>query len=237
MRQRKGQPSLMIVSVHQPQYLPWPGYFDKIDRADIFVLLDNVQFKKNEWQNRNRIKTAQGPQWLTVPVQYQFPQIISEVKINNCEHWQHRQKQTLRTNYRKAPFWHYQEHFLEELFSSQWQLISELNISSVKKIIELLGIATPLYIASELGCFPEHPDERLVAITQYFNADTYLAGSGGHHYMNQTIYEKAGVKVIFQDYHFPVYSQLFGKFEPYLSVIDLIYNHGPDSLNILKGKL
>jgi hypothetical protein len=227
----------MIMSVHQPQYLPWPGYFDKIAQSDIFVFLDTVQFKKNEWQNRNRIKTSQGPQWLTVPVQYRFPQIIREVQINNREHWQHRQKQTLWTNYRHAPFWHYLEPLFEDILSAPWQLISDLNICCVKRINELLGISTPLYIASELDFVHNQPDERLVAIAKYFSADTYLAGSGGHQYMNLSTYERAGVKVIFQDFHFPPYKQLFGQFEPYMSVIDLIYNNGPDSLNILKGTL
>ena len=95
----------MIVSVHQPQYLPWLGYFDKIDKADAFVLLDNVQFKKNEWQNRNKIKAAAGGQWLTVPVMYRFPQLINEVEINNRERWQHKQQQALISNYKKAPYW------------------------------------------------------------------------------------------------------------------------------------
>ena len=93
----------MIVAVHQPQYLPWLGYFDKIDRADVFVLLDTVQYKKNEWQNRNRIKTAAGPQWLTVPVTYRFPQRIGEVAVNNRERWQHKQRQAILSNYRQGP--------------------------------------------------------------------------------------------------------------------------------------
>jgi hypothetical protein len=91
----------MIVAAHQPQYLPWLGYFDKISRADMFVLLDNVQFKKNEWQNR--IKTAQGRRWLTVPVEYRHPQSINEAEINNTLKWQHKQRQAIFTNYRKAP--------------------------------------------------------------------------------------------------------------------------------------
>lgn len=225
----------MIVSVHQPQYMPWLGYFDKIDRADAFVLLDNVQFKKNEWQNRNRIKSPQGAQWLTVPVRYKFPQGINEVEINNQERWQHKQRQMLLSNYRKAPFWTSLEPLQEEIFSQPWTMLSDLNIFVVKKLAEMLGIATPLYIASELNDFPEDPDERLVAITKYFGADTYLAGGGGHDYMKLDIYEQAGIKVVFQDYHHPAYRQLFSSFEPYLSVIDLIFNNGADSLNILRG--
>jgi hypothetical protein len=225
----------MIVSIHQPQYLPWLGYFDKIARADAFVLLDTVQFKKNEWQNRNRIKTADGWQWLTVPVLYRFPQRIIEVEINNRERWQHRQRQSVASNYRKAPYWKKMEPFFESVFSSDWKLISSLNIHVVRELAGILGISTPIYVASELGDFPEDPDERLIAITAKFGGDTYLAGSGGKDYMNLDLYSKAGIRVVFQEYEHPVYSQLFGGFEPFMSVIDLVLNHGEASLSILRS--
>jgi hypothetical protein len=224
----------MIIAVHQPQYLPWLGYFDKIDRADVFVLLDNVQFKKNEWQNRNRIKTAQGPQWLTVPVLYRFPQLICEVGINTKERWQHKQRQTILSNYRKAPFWSLLEPFFEEIFAKEWQTIAELNIHVVRELATIMGIATPLYVASELPTFPEDPDERLIAISRHFAADTYLAGSGGHGYMDLAKYENAGIPVVFQEYRHPEYRQMFGDFEPFMSVVDLIYNHGKDSIEIIR---
>jgi len=225
----------MIITVHQPQYLPWLGYFDKINKADVFVLLDNVQFKKNEWQNRNKIKTADGWQWLTVPVLYTYPQLINQVEINNKERWQHRQKQAIISNYKKAACWRKMADFFERIFAGQWQTISELNIEAVQKLVEILGIETPIYIASELGKFPQDPDERLIAITKYFGADTYLAGSGGRDYMNLEKYKKSGINVIYQEYHHPVYNQLFGDFEPFMSVIDLILNHGNESLTILRG--
>jgi hypothetical protein len=225
----------MIVSVHQPQYLPWLGYFDKIDKADLFVLLDNVQFKKNEWQNRNKIKTSAGGQWLTVPVMYRFPQLINEVEINNKERWQHKQQQAVISNYKKAPSWDSLEPFFTDLFQSQWQTISQLNIHVVKTLVKILGIETPLHIASEMGDFPEDPDERLIAITKHFGADTYLAGSGGHDYMDMDKYDRNSIKVLFQDYKHPVYDQLFGDFLPFMSVIDLIFNHGDESLRILRG--
>ena len=221
------------MAVHQPQYLPWLGYFDKINRADIFVLLDNVQFKKNEWQNRNRIKTANGRQWLTVPVMYKYPQLINEVEINNKDKWQHRQRQAIISNYKKAPCWSLLEEFFEEIFSSKWQYISQLNIHVVKRLAVLLGITTPIHVASELGEFPEDPDERLIALTRHFNADTYLAGGGGKGYMDMEKYTQNGIKVIFQEYEHPVYDQLFGAFEPFMSAVDLIYNHGEKSLEIL----
>ncbi len=224
----------MIVSVHQPQYLPWLGYFDKIDRADVFVLLDNVQFKKNEWQNRNRIKTPQGPQWLTVPVRYKFPQLICEVGINNRERWQHKQQQSLLANYRKTPHWSSLEPLFNDVFSRSWNTIADLNIYVVRKLTAILGITTPLYIASELPVWSEDPDERLIAITRHFGGDIYLAGSGGHDYMELAKYDRAGVEIIFQEYRHPVYSQLWGEFSPFMSIVDLIYNQGGDAMEIIR---
>jgi hypothetical protein len=225
----------MVVAAHQPQYLPWLGYFHKIDRADIFVLLDNVQFKKNEWQNRNRIKTAQGWQWLTVPVLYKYPQLINEVMINNKVNWQPKQRQAILSNYRRAPYYERLEGFLEGILCSSWQLLSQLNVAVVKRLNAILGIDTPLYVASELGGFPQDPDERLIAITKHFRADTYLAGAGGRGYMDLDKYSQSGTEVIFQDFKHPVYTQLFGEFEPFMSVIDLIFNHGDKSLTIIRG--
>jgi hypothetical protein len=109
----------------------------------------------------------------------------------------------------------------------------ELQKSVVKKLAELLGITTPIHIASEIGEFPEDPDERLIALTKHFDADTYLAGGGGRGYMNMEKYTQNGIKIIFQEYEHPVYNQLFGAFEPFMSVVDLIYNHGEKSLEIL----
>ena len=226
----------MIVAVHQPQYLPWLGYFAKIDRADVFVLLDTVQFKKNEWQNRNRIKTADGWQWLTVPVTYRFPQRIHEVAVNNRERWQHKQRQAIVSNYRKAPCWDSIAPFIEEILTPQWDCLAALNIATVRKLAKILGIETPLYVASELPAFPEDPDERLIAVTKHFGADTYLAGSGGRDYMNLDRYEQNGIKVLFQEYRHPVYEQRFGAFEPFMSVVDLLFNHGKESLSILRGE-
>jgi len=225
----------MVVAAHQPQYLPWLGYFHKIDRADIFVLLDNVQFKKNEWQNRNRIKTAQGWQWLTVPVLYKYPQLINEVMINNKVNWQHKQRQAILSNYRKAPHYERLGGFFEDIFSTSWQFVSQLNVAVVKRLTAILGMDTPLYVASELGEFPQDPDERLIGITKHFRADTYLAGAGGRGYMDLDKYTQSGTEVIFQDFKHPVYSQLFGEFEPFMSVIDLIFNHGDKSLTIIRG--
>ena len=224
----------MIVAVHQPQYLPWLGYFDKIDRAHLFVLLDIVQFKKNEWQNRNRIKTAQGWQWLTVPVAYRFLQRINQVKINLQSNWARKHLLTLKNNYSKAPYFADYFSAFENILTQNWQWIATLNIRLVRELTELLGIPTPLRLASEMGDFPEDPDERLIAICKHLGAETYLAGIGGKNYMELRRFEKAGIEVVFQEFKHPVYPQLYGDFLPNLSVIDLLFNCGEQSLKIIR---
>jgi len=126
--------------------------------------------------------------------------------------------------------------FFEEILTPAWNSLAELNIFTVKRLAEILGIETPLYIASELGAFLDDPDERLIAITKHFGADTYLAGSGGRDYMDLSLYKQHGIEVIFQEYRHPVYEQLFGPFEPCMSIVDLIFNHGKESLHILSGE-
>jgi len=225
----------MRVAVHQPQYLPWLGYFDKIDRADLFVLLDTVQFKKNEWQNRNRIKTAQGWQWLTVPVTYRFPQRINQVKIKPQSNWARKHLLALRTNYSKAPYFSDYFDIFQKILTERWPGLAALNIRLVRAFTEVLGISTPLRVASELGPLPEGPNERLIAICQHLDAEVYLAGMGGRDYMHLGKFEKAGIEVVFQEFNPPVYPQLYGDFLPDLSVVDLLFNCGKQSLGIIRG--
>ena len=125
---------------------------------------------------------------------------------------------------------------LGDIFSSPWEYISQLNIAVVTRIARVLGIDTQICVTSELGEFPQDPDERLVAVTKHFGAGTYLAGIGGREYMDLDTYKRSGVEVIFQDFKHPVYNQLFGDFEPFMSVVDLIANHRDKSLTILRGE-
>jgi len=160
--------------------------------------------------------------------------IDSGGEINSREKWQHKQKQAIVSNYKKAPHWPMLEPLLEEIWTREWKTIAQLNIHVVRKLVEILGIETPLHVASEMGVFPDDPDERLIAITKHFGAKTYLAGSGGHGYMDMEKYERNQVKVDFQEFNHPVYRQLFGDFMPFMSVIDLIFNNGHESLQIIR---
>ena len=220
----------MIVAVHQPQYLPWLGYFDKINRADAFCYLDNVQYKKNEWQNRNRIKTSQGWQWITVPVLYRFPQKIDEVKINNAVNWRRKHLQALITNYKKAPFFHEYIEFFEKLYSRDWEFLSELNIYLIENICKMLNLRQrPTVLASNLS-LAEDPTDRLIDICKSLGGDTYLSGQDGIKYMNLECFTESGVKVVVQDFKHPVYPQLFGDFQSHLSIVDLLFCCGPESM-------
>jgi hypothetical protein len=216
--------------------MPWLGYFDKIVRSDIFIFLDNVQFKKNEFQNRNKIKTAQGWMWLTVPVLYKYPEHIDEVKINSRIDWRKKHVRALEINYQKAPYFPDLFPQVEYFYAEDSELISEKNRASVLMLLRMLGTRKETEVASALGHLPEEPSERLAAICESVKADTYLSGAGGKGYLDLEPFNKKGIKVLFQDFTHPVYLQLYGDFIPNLSLLDLLFNCGPDSLKILEGR-
>ena len=220
----------MIVAIHQPQYLPWLGYFDKIRRADVFCFLDNVQYKKNDWQNRNRLKTAQGWQWLTVPVHYRYPQKIGEVTINNAAKWKNKHLQALVSNYSRAPFFKEFSHIFEQAYSENWESLAGLNIHLIKRLGAALGIDHKPYVKASDFELSDDSTNRLIDICKKLNADTYLSGQDGVKYMNMDSFERSGIRVIIQDFQHPVYSQVFGNFQSHMSAVDLLFNCGSKSL-------
>ncbi|MFH1201746.1 MAG: WbqC family protein [Candidatus Omnitrophota bacterium] len=226
----------MIISIHQPQYLPWLGYFDKIDRSDMFVFLDDVQFKKNEWQNRNKIKTSKDWQWVSVPVMHKFPQQIRAVTINNDIDWPRQHLNALIINYNKAPYFGDYIDFFKTVYSERWTYLSELNISIIKSIVKILGIKTKLVRSCDLKQ-PGLATEHLINICKNLGADTYLSGEGGRLYLETEKFKKQGIELIFQDFRHPRYKQLYEKKQPFienLSIVDLLFNQGKESLSILR---
>ena len=224
----------MIVAVHQPQYLPWLGYFDKIRRADVFCFLDNVQYKKNDWQNRNRIKTAQGWQWVTVPVRYRFPQKINEVAINNAVAWKAKHFQTLITNYSRAPYFKKYAPIFEQVYSQDWERLSDLNIVFIERLRASLGLDQGTTVKASDFDLREDPTDRLIDICKSINADTYLSGQDGTNYMDLERFTQSGIRVIIQNFNHPVYSQIFNDFRSHMSVVDLLFNCGPESQQKIK---
>ena len=225
----------MRLVILQPSYLPWLGYFDQMFKSDVFVVYDDVQYDKNGWRNRNRIKTPQGPQWLTVPVLISgrnFP-LNREVEINNTASWQTKHLKSIVQNYMKAPFFDQCIGPVESVLRRSWRFLIDLDMAFVQMLIEQLGLKTRIYFCSDLRIPKMGKTERLIDICRYFSADTFLEGDAGKNYIDETLFVRAGVQLEFHGYQHPVYRQLHGDFIPYLSVIDLLFNHGRKSLGVL----
>ena len=225
---------MTTLAAHQPQYLPWLGFFDKLDQADVFVLLDNVQFKKNEWQNRNRIKTAAGWQWITVPVRHKFPQTIAEVEVNEDAPWRRKHLAAIDSNYAKAPYFDEVRPLIAPTLETAWSHLAPLNVELIRGLAATLGIDTRTALGSEVDA-REDPTLRLLDLCERFGADTYLSGAGARDYLDVGAFEEAGVAVRFQEFEHPVYPQLFGEFEPSLSAVDLLMNCGRESFSIIES--
>ena len=212
-------------AIHQPQYLPWLGYLDKLDQADVFVLLDTVQFKKNEWQNRNRIRTAQGWQYLTVPVRHEFPQRLEEVRINNQADWRRKHAQATEIHYGKAPYYRRFAPRFHELWGHEWEYLAALNEAMLAVLADAFGLTTRIAKASQFEARDE-PTGRLVDLCNAVGADCYLAGAGGRGYLNLAEFDSVGIDVEFQDFVSPEYEQVYRPFIVGLSAVDLLFNCG-----------
>lgn len=227
----------MIVGIHQPNYIPWIGYFYKILNSDVFVILDDVQYIKNSFINRNKIKTPQGDCWLTVPVCYKgnFGSNINEVKINNELKWNDRHLKTISMNYSKAKYFNKYYEDIYNIIKSEYTYIDQLNINLITYFCKQLKIHTKIVKSSELNV-NGNSTERLINICKTLKADTYLSGKGGEKYQDEDMYRKNGIKLIYTNFKHPFYTQLWGEFIPNLSILDLLFNCGEESIEIIKNK-
>lgn len=229
----------MKIAIAQPTYLPWLGYFDLLDQVDRFVLLDSVQFEKRSWQQRNRIKTPTGLQWLTIPVvsRGQSDQCIVDVEIQEARFW-HDHLRTVELNYRRAPFFQqYYPAWSDLLKSGSSELrLAELNIALLRWFAEVLGIKTPLFRSSELPVEGKRTD-LLASICQWAEAKTYLSALGSAAYLldDLPLLTDSGIDVFFQHYEHPEYRQLFPPFQPYAGILDLLFNEGERALEIIRS--
>lgn len=224
----------MIITIHQPEHLPWLGFIHKTSMADVMVLLDNVQFRKNYYQHRNKIRISSGFSWITIPIQkHPLNILINEIKIDNTHKWQKNCWKTLYFNYKKAPYFSRYSRFFEEIYSRSWQFLAELNIKIIKKLLEFFDITTKLIIASELNGVSGKRDDLLLAICKKLGAEKYLSGISGKDYLDIKKFEQAGIKVTFQEFYHPIYRQCYQPFMPCMSSIDLLFNYGEKSKEIL----
>jgi hypothetical protein len=221
------------VAIHQPHYLPWLGYFAKWAAADLFILLDVVQYEKNGWQNRNRIKTQDGPRWLTVPVHAPLATPISEVAVDDSRAWRARHLRAIEQAYARAPCLAAYRDELARFYARAWTHLAPLAVTNATWLARALGITIPVRLASELGVTSTDPTGRLVALCRATGADTYLAGGDGARYMDLAQFTSAGIGVLAQRYEHPVYPQIHGEFVPFLSALDILLATGNQALGIL----
>ncbi|HXV27731.1 MAG TPA: WbqC family protein [bacterium] len=225
----------MILAAHQLHYLPWLRYFHKIASADTFVVLDDIQFNKNGWQNRNKIKTQQGEFLLTIPVLHSFQQLLSEVAIDKKISWQKKHWGTISNAYRKASCFKDHDVFFRQIYEKEWAKLNELNNEMLTYFVKFLGIRTKIVRSSELAVKGE-ASERLVNLCKELGADTYLTGSfAAGAYLDQAMFEKQKIEVKRHAFECPVYPQLYPEagFIPELSIVDLLFNCGTKSLEVL----
>jgi hypothetical protein len=215
------------VAVLQSGYLPWKGYFDIIHDVDLFVFYDDVQYTKQDWRNRNRIKTPYGVRWLTVPVRRQSTRICdAEISGSSwaASHWRR-----LEASYRGAPFFAYYRPFFEPLFlHRQWTRLSELNQHLIRAIArELLGIETTFADSRDYAPSGRRLD-RLIELLGRAGAHTYLSGPSARSYIDPQRFEAAGIELVWKDYAgYPEYPQLHPPFVHEVSIVDLLFHLGP----------
>jgi len=230
--------SFMIVTIHQPEHLPWLGFFDKVRQADLWVMLDHVQYRKNYYHNRNKIRVDNGVVWLTVPVltKGNFGQRINEVKVNKegSPRWKEKCWTSIAQHYRKAAFWRDHEVFIHDLYNLEWKDLVDINEFAIKYMLAALSINVGMTKSSDLNV-NGHGTGLILNICRDIGADMYLSGVSGKDYLDLSMFADAGVEVCFQEFHHPIYRQLYDPFIPCMSAIDLLLNYGPSSLDVIKG--
>lgn len=239
----------------QPSYIPWLGYFDQIHQADLFVFYDDTQYTRRDWRNRNKIKNSNSQeQLLTIPVETKgrYHAKINEIPIKENTPWREEHLKAIKFNYAKAPF--FKDYFpkIEQIISPPNQQVhpakrgqpanqpgpslSTYNIETTKALANLLGITnTEFTTSSELNLTYESPNQYIIEICKKLNATHYLTGEKAQNYLDESLFTKHSITLEYQRYKHPEYSQQWGDFIPYLSIVDLILNEGPKSLQILSN--
>ncbi len=225
------------VAIVQSSYIPWRGYFDLIASVDEFILLDDVQYTKRDWRNRNLIKTAKGLQWLTIPVETKgrFHQKISETIVKDPS-WQREHWLSILHNYAKAPYFTSYRHEIEQLYlATLGDNLSQINEYFLTQLCELLEIDTPLARSSDYEVAKVDKCQRLIELCQKAGASYYLSGPKAAAYLDLMAFDKAGIEVAFIDYsQYQMYPQSYGVFEQGVSIIDMIFNLGPATKEYFK---
>ncbi len=225
----------MRVAAIQSSFLPWRGYFDFIASVDVFVFLDDVQYSKNGWRNRNRIKTPQGSRWITVPVRHRsIAQLIVDTEIDDRKNWRESHMRLWHENYGAAPYYRGVLELLGDMEQETIDTISELNIALTRRIAVNLQIGTRTMLSSDLRLSGSKTD-RLVDLVKKLHATTYLSGPSADAYLDKDAFRKNGIRLEYKSYDYGPYPQLWGPFEGAVTVLDLIANCGPNARNHIRS--
>lgn len=228
---------MKTVAIHQPNYLPWLGYFYKISCSDVFVILDDVDYQSGNatsLTNRTRIKGPNGVFWLTVPVKSKNKsRLIHDIQIDDSQDWQTKQEKTLNNFYGNHAYYSKYAEPIYKVIRKNYHSLSSLNTDLITLICEILEIKTQILISSNLGIFPAHKDEKIAALCKELGASHYLSGSGAKKYNRPEVFQTAGIELSYTNFVHPEYSQKYGPFVPGLSIIDSLFSCGPELGNTL----
>jgi hypothetical protein len=228
------------VALHQPHYLPWLGLLDKIDRCDLFVVLDHVQFERRGWQHRNYVASKNGPILLTVPVvQRSRDERIMDKAVNNDSPWWERHSRTLEQNcYRRTPFWDEFGAGIMAIYERRWERLVDLSMATTEFVLNGFGITTPLVRSSELGEFTEQKSELIAQISAKVGATTMLSGEGARDYLDPEVFQRYGIEIEWQGFRHPEYPQHNRRgqeFLPRMAAVDLLLNVGPEGMDLVRA--
>jgi len=217
----------------QPSYIPWRGHFDQINKADLFIFYDDVQYDKHGWRNRNRIKTRQGGLWLTIPV-HSKGVVVEDIPINQIEiaweqPWSDRHWRAIQQNYSKAPYFKMYAPWLEEVFQRRPARLADFTIPLMIEIAQKLGICQTRFLrSSELQSSGSKTD-RLISILTQVGVDHYISGPSASNYIENEKFQAAGIRLEYMEYHYPEYSQLYPPYDPFVTTLDLMFMTGPEA--------
>ncbi len=228
---------MICVAGHQPNLYPYGGFFAKAASVDVFVIVDNTQYVKKEYHNRNRIKMSDGSvQWLSIPVKNagRYKQPINAVEIDNSKNWRHVHSRTLLLNYKKAAYFDFFYPMINGMLEKEWTMLADFNISFIRMCLEVLKIGTPLKIASAEGISGASTN-LILDICMKTGAGAYLHGKHSLDYVDFELLRSNGITSRIQDFSSPAYPQCHGEFVPNLSMLDIIFNCGPSSREIIQN--
>lgn len=229
----------MTLTIMQPAYLPWLGFFERVLLSDVFVVLDNVQLdssSKTNFTTRNKIRTPQGSSLLTVPVKKKGNYgslFIDQLEISNDSNWKQKHWDSIKQFYTKSPFFKEHSDFFEVLYKKEYSLLVDVMKDIIHYLLETLKINTKIIYSSSLKNIQSVKDNLIADICTELKASTYISGPFGRDYLDKALFDTKKIDLLFHDYKHPEYKQMFPGFEPYMSVIDLLFNHGPESVRIL----